>query len=121
MLKGNPNFKGILNLIIQILLYHCDKQHKNIKNLLFTEQNKHCYLFLPFSLLTSQMIVRAVAQKTVFAITLFLIFNKRKSIQIFLNLKLKTRISYTFFCTNRSKVTSEHPRNSYIQIPLKLN
>ena len=39
MLKGDPNFQGTLNCILQILLYHCDKQHKNINNLLFTEQN----------------------------------------------------------------------------------
>ena len=38
-IKGNPNFQGILNRILQILLYHCNKQHKNIKNLQFIEQN----------------------------------------------------------------------------------
>ena len=37
--KGNPNSQGILNWILQILLYQCSKQHKNIKNLLFIEQN----------------------------------------------------------------------------------
>ena len=33
MFKGNPNFQGILNWIIQILYYHCRKQHKNIEKL----------------------------------------------------------------------------------------
>ena len=37
--KGDPNFQDILNWILQILLYHCNKQHKNIKNLQFIEQN----------------------------------------------------------------------------------
>ena len=37
--KGNPNSQGILNWILQILLYQCSKQHKNIENLLFIEQN----------------------------------------------------------------------------------
>ena len=39
VLKGKPNFQGILNWILQIWLYHCDKQHKNINNLKFIEQN----------------------------------------------------------------------------------
>ena len=39
---GNPNFQGILNQILQILLYHCSKQHKNI-------ENSHCFFSaLPF-------------------------------------------------------------------------
>ena len=29
--KGNPNFQGILNWIIETLYYYCRKQHKNIK------------------------------------------------------------------------------------------
>ena len=37
--KGNPNYQGILNWILQILHYHCSKQHKNIENLLFIKQN----------------------------------------------------------------------------------
>ena len=39
LFKGNTNFQGLLNWILQILLYHCSKQHKNIENLLFIEQN----------------------------------------------------------------------------------
>ena len=40
MLKGNPNFQGILNWILQISYkYHCSKQQKNIENLLFIEHN----------------------------------------------------------------------------------
>ena len=43
MFKGNPNFWGILNWIIQILYYHCRKQHKNIEKL--TDYwTKCCYL-----------------------------------------------------------------------------
>ena len=42
---GNPNFQGILNQILQILLYHCSKQHKNI-------ENSHCF-FLLFPLFTA--------------------------------------------------------------------
>ena len=38
-LKGNPNFQGILNWIIQILHYYCRKQHKNIENSRIIEQN----------------------------------------------------------------------------------
>ena len=34
-IKENPNCHGILNWILQILLYHCSKQHKNIKNLVY--------------------------------------------------------------------------------------
>ena len=37
--KGNPNFQGILNWILEILHYHCSNQHKNIENLQFIEQN----------------------------------------------------------------------------------
>ena len=37
--KGNPNFQRMLNWILQILLCQCSKQHKNIENLLFIEQN----------------------------------------------------------------------------------
>ena len=37
--KGNPNFQGILNWIIQILHYYCRKQHKNIENSRIIEQN----------------------------------------------------------------------------------
>ena len=33
---GNPNFQGILNWMLQILHYHCSKQHKNLQ---FIEQN----------------------------------------------------------------------------------
>ena len=34
-IKENPNCHSILNWILQILLYHCSKQHKNIKNLVY--------------------------------------------------------------------------------------
>ena len=37
--KGSSNFQGILNYILQILHYHCSKQHKNMENLQFSEQN----------------------------------------------------------------------------------
>ena len=37
--KGNSNFQGILNWILQVLLCHCSKQHKNIEKLQFNEQN----------------------------------------------------------------------------------
>ena len=37
--KGNPNFRGILNWIIQILHYYCRKQHKNIENSQIIEKN----------------------------------------------------------------------------------
>ena len=39
VVKGNPNFQGILNWIIQILHYYCRKQHKNIENSRIIEQN----------------------------------------------------------------------------------
>ena len=39
LLKGNPNFQGILNWIIQILHYYCRKQHKNTENTWIIEQN----------------------------------------------------------------------------------
>ena len=38
-IKGNPNFQGMLNWILQILFYQWSKQHKNIKNLQFMKQN----------------------------------------------------------------------------------
>ena len=38
-IKGNQNFQGILNGILQILLYHCSRQHKSIENLQFNEKN----------------------------------------------------------------------------------
>ena len=37
--KGNPNFQGILNWILQILLYYWSKQHTKKENLQFIEQN----------------------------------------------------------------------------------
>ena len=37
--KGNPNFQGILNWIIQILHYYCRKQQKNIENSRIIGQN----------------------------------------------------------------------------------
>ena len=78
--KGNPNFQGILNWIIQILHYYCRKQHKNIEKSRIIEQNvaisallsAYCdlhFLCLPqqqgiFSFWTqswtSQVIIRAV-------------------------------------------------------------
>ena len=39
IIKENPNFQCILDWILQILLYHGSKQHKNIENLQFSEQN----------------------------------------------------------------------------------
>ena len=48
VLKGNPNFQGILNWIIKILHYYCRKQHKNIENSQY--RTKCCYLSLLFSL-----------------------------------------------------------------------
>ena len=50
-LKGNSDFQGILDWIIQTLHYYCSKQHKNIKNLLVIEQN--LVLSLPFYLFTT--------------------------------------------------------------------
>ena len=50
-IKGNPNFQGILNWIIQILHYYCRKQHKNIKKSGIVEQN------VAISLLFSLLIV----------------------------------------------------------------
>ena len=42
-LEGNPNFQGILNWILQLIMLYscsnCSKQQKNIKNLQFIEQN----------------------------------------------------------------------------------
>ena len=37
--KGNPNFQGILNWIIQELHYYCRKQHKYIENSQIFEEN----------------------------------------------------------------------------------
>ena len=34
--KGNPNFQGILNWILQILHYYCRKQRKNIENVVMS-------------------------------------------------------------------------------------
>ena len=39
MVKGNPNYQGILNQIIQIKHYYYSKQHKNIENSQVIEQN----------------------------------------------------------------------------------
>ena len=50
-LKGNPNFQGILDCMLQILHYYCRKQHKNIENSRIIEQN--LVLSLPFSLFTA--------------------------------------------------------------------
>ena len=50
-LKGNSNFQGILDWILQIVHYYCRKQHKNIKNSRITEQN--LVLSFPFSLFTA--------------------------------------------------------------------
>ena len=44
-LKGNPNFSGILNWILQILHYHCNK-HKNVERLRFIKQNIIFFCFL---------------------------------------------------------------------------
>ena len=49
--KGKLNFQGILNWVLQILLYHCSKQLKNVKN--FERYwTKYCYLSQSFSLFT---------------------------------------------------------------------
>ena len=37
--KGNPDFQGILNWILQIFHYYYSKQHKNIENSQIIEQN----------------------------------------------------------------------------------
>ena len=48
---GNLNFEGILNWVLQILLYHCSKQLKNVKN--FEHYwTKYCYLSQSFPLFT---------------------------------------------------------------------
>ena len=47
--KGNPNYEGILDWILQILHYYYRKQHKNIENSRIIEQN--LILSLPFCLL----------------------------------------------------------------------
>ena len=52
--KGNPNFQGILNWIIQILHYYCRKRHKNIENSWIIEQN--VIISLSLSLLFSLLI-----------------------------------------------------------------
>ena len=49
--KGNPNFQGILNWIIETLYYYCRKQHKNIKNSQIIEQNVVLSLWPSFCLL----------------------------------------------------------------------
>ena len=46
--KGNPNFQGILDWILQILHYYCIKHHKNVKSSWIIEQN--FVLSLPFCL-----------------------------------------------------------------------
>ena len=46
IVKGNPNYQGILSWIIQIFHFYCRKQYKNIKNSRIIEQN--LVLFLPF-------------------------------------------------------------------------
>ena len=57
--KGDPIFQGILNWILQILLYYRSKQHKNIENVQLIEQKLSsfsaclsvyydlCFLWLP--------------------------------------------------------------------------
>ena len=50
-LKGNSNFQGILDWILQTLHYYCRKQHKNMKNSPFIGQN--LVLSLPFYLFTT--------------------------------------------------------------------
>ena len=51
VLKGNPNYQGMLSWIIQIFHYYCRKQYKNIENSRIIEQN--LVLSLPFSLFTA--------------------------------------------------------------------
>ena len=50
-IKGNPNFQGILNWIIQILHYYCRKQHKNMDNSRIIEQSVAISLCSSFCLL----------------------------------------------------------------------
>ena len=50
-IKGNPNFQGILDWILQKLHYYCRKQNKNIENSQIIEQN--LVLSLPFCLFTA--------------------------------------------------------------------
>ena len=50
-IKGNLTFQDILNWVLQLLLYHCSKQPKNIEN--FEHYwTKYCYLSQSFSLFT---------------------------------------------------------------------
>ena len=67
-LKGNPNFQGILNWIIQILHYYCRKQHKNIGNSWIIEQNIAISLSLLFSLLMAICASLAFLSSRVFSV-----------------------------------------------------
>ena len=62
LFKGNPNFQGILNWILQIFLYHCNKQYKNIENLQFIEQNIVIFFCLLRLLLPSPFSIADVFQ-----------------------------------------------------------
>ena len=66
LLKGNPNFQGILNRIIQILHYYCRKQHKNIENSWIIEQN--VAISLLFSLLIATCASFAFLNGRVFSV-----------------------------------------------------
>ena len=66
-LKGNPNFRGMLNWIIQILHYYCRKQHKNSENSQIIEQNVAISLSLLFSLLTATCASFALPNGSVFS------------------------------------------------------
>ena len=66
-LKGNSNFQGILDWILQIVHYYCRKQHKNIENSRITEQN--LVLSFPFSLFTASCASCRLPQRQSFFIS----------------------------------------------------
>ena len=66
--KGNSNFQGILNWILQILLYHCSKQHKITENLQFTEQN--IVIWFCSSLCLLRLVIPRLSQRQMFFSTL---------------------------------------------------
>ena len=121
--------------------YHCSKQHKNIDKLQCVEQNIviffcRCLCLLqlvfpsPFSTADVFQFLDAVLCKfwdvtsdhscrcmknfvhNNFNLHLFLFSINRKSIQIYLKLKFKHKLSHKFFCVNSFKVKLEFLRNS---------
>ena len=63
-LKGNPNFQDILDWVLQILNYYCNKK---ISKLRIIEQN--LVLFFPFSLFTATCASCCLPQRQCFLIT----------------------------------------------------